>query len=197
MKKEDFAREFEAGGQTYTMFDINRLEEEGIADIQRLPFSIRILVENLLRKLDGRVVTEEDLRNTFDFLCEFPKEIRCQAYGEMVGFPTYSYTRMSEDNAAAAADPNRIAISEGLPRETYDYYHRLFRLTRSEIPVEEVRAMGVDPKYRENPELLDPLLDTRHFYRFTAPASVAPQSDISPEAARTANASGTPSASGV
>ncbi|MBL0712908.1 MAG: aconitate hydratase AcnA [Desulfosarcina sp.] len=63
MKKEDFIREFEAGGQTYTMFDIQRLEAEGIADIQRLPFSIRILVENLLRKMDGRVVRKEDLLN--------------------------------------------------------------------------------------------------------------------------------------
>ena len=63
MQKEDFIREFEAGGQTYTMFDIQRLASEGIADIQRLPFSIRILVENLLRKMDGRVVKEEDLRN--------------------------------------------------------------------------------------------------------------------------------------
>ncbi len=63
MQKEDFRREFEAGGQTYTMFDITRLESDGVADIQRLPFSIRILVENLLRKLDGRVVKEEDLRN--------------------------------------------------------------------------------------------------------------------------------------
>ena len=63
MKKEDFTREFEAGGQTYTMFDIKGLEADGVADIQRLPFSIRILVENLLRKLDGRVVKEEDLRN--------------------------------------------------------------------------------------------------------------------------------------
>ena len=63
MKKEDFTREFEAGGQTYTLFDIKGLEADGVADIQRLPFSIRILVENLLRKLDGRVVKEEDLRN--------------------------------------------------------------------------------------------------------------------------------------
>jgi aconitate hydratase len=63
MKKEDFTREFEAGGKTYTMFDIKGLEADGVADIQRLPFSIRILVENLLRKLDGRVVKEEDLRN--------------------------------------------------------------------------------------------------------------------------------------
>ncbi len=44
-------------------FDIMRLEKDGIADIQRLPYSIKILVENLLRKLDGHVVLEQDLQN--------------------------------------------------------------------------------------------------------------------------------------
>lgn len=141
--------------------------------------------------------TEEDLRNTFEFLLEFPREIRCQAYGEMIGFPTYSFTRMSEENAKAAADPNAIAVSQGLPRATYDYYHRLFRLTRTEMPTEQMREIGEDPQYRENPELIDKYLESRRFYRFTAPASIAPQKDISTEAARTANASMTPSASGV
>ncbi len=48
---------------TFTVFDITRLEKSGIADIHHLPYSIKILVENLLRKLDGRVVLEEDLKN--------------------------------------------------------------------------------------------------------------------------------------
>ncbi|MGD9367364.1 MAG: aconitate hydratase AcnA [Desulfobacteraceae bacterium] len=61
MKKETYIREFQAGGRTYTLFDIQRLETEGLADISRLPFSIRILVENLLRKMDGQVVREENL----------------------------------------------------------------------------------------------------------------------------------------
>lgn len=61
MKKENYKREFQAGGKTYTLFDIRRLEAEGVAEIGRLPFSIRILVENLLRKMDGRIVREEDL----------------------------------------------------------------------------------------------------------------------------------------
>jgi aconitate hydratase len=46
---------------TYTFFDITRLEKNGIADIKHLPYSIKILVENLLRKLDDRVVRAEDL----------------------------------------------------------------------------------------------------------------------------------------
>ena len=40
---------------------LKRLEDEGIADISRLPFSIRVLLENLLRHCDGHIVTEEDI----------------------------------------------------------------------------------------------------------------------------------------
>jgi aconitate hydratase len=61
MKKESYIREFQAGDRTFTLFDIQRLETEGLANISRLPFSIRILVENLLRKMDGQVVREENL----------------------------------------------------------------------------------------------------------------------------------------
>lgn len=61
MKKEEYIGEFQAAGRTYTLFDIQRLETEGVANISRLPFSIRILVENLLRKMDGQVVREENL----------------------------------------------------------------------------------------------------------------------------------------
>ena len=62
MKKEDFTGTIEVNGRNYRYFDILKLAADGIADVQRLPFSIRILTENLLRKMDGRVVREEDLR---------------------------------------------------------------------------------------------------------------------------------------
>ncbi len=62
MERESYLKKVEAGGKTYTIADIGRLEKDGMAHIGRLPFSIRILVENLLRKLDGRIVTEEDLK---------------------------------------------------------------------------------------------------------------------------------------
>jgi len=63
MKNTDFAKKMHLGNKTYDVFDVNLLESKGIADIRRLPFTIKILVENLLRKLDGRIVTEEDLLN--------------------------------------------------------------------------------------------------------------------------------------
>jgi len=61
MKTSDFFQSVKVNGKAYTIVNILQLEKSGLADIGRLPFSIRILVENLLRKLDGRVVTEADV----------------------------------------------------------------------------------------------------------------------------------------
>jgi len=63
MEKTDFIKHIKVQGNDYQLFDINRLEEKGIASVRKLPYSIKILVENLLRKLDGRVVREADLLN--------------------------------------------------------------------------------------------------------------------------------------
>ena len=62
MNPKDFIKDLSVDGKTYHYFDIQQLASQGIARVDRLPFSIRILVENLLRKLDGRVVREADLQ---------------------------------------------------------------------------------------------------------------------------------------
>ncbi|MFA0781558.1 MAG: hypothetical protein RJAPGHWK_003089, partial [Candidatus Fervidibacter sp.] len=45
-----------------TIYRLQRLQELGIADIARLPYSIRVLLENLLRHCDGYIVTEDDVQ---------------------------------------------------------------------------------------------------------------------------------------
>ena len=49
-------------GSAVGMYRIHRLEELGIGNISRLPYSIKILLESLLRHLGGQHVTEEDVR---------------------------------------------------------------------------------------------------------------------------------------
>jgi aconitate hydratase len=49
------------GTKTYTIFRLDSLKKAGL-DISRLPFSIRILLENLLRTEDGLSVKDEDIR---------------------------------------------------------------------------------------------------------------------------------------
>ncbi len=50
-----------SGSKTYSIFRLKALEASG-ASLTRLPFSLRILLENLLRNEDGRTVTAEDIR---------------------------------------------------------------------------------------------------------------------------------------
>jgi aconitate hydratase len=52
--------ETSAGAVAY--YRLARLAELGLMDIDRLPFSIRVLLENLLRRLDGAIVMEDDVR---------------------------------------------------------------------------------------------------------------------------------------
>ncbi len=52
---------FDTGSGSAFMYRLYRVQEEGIADIDRLPFSIRILLESLLRNCDNRLITEEDV----------------------------------------------------------------------------------------------------------------------------------------
>jgi aconitate hydratase len=48
-------------GQDYEIYRIDALDKQGIST-KHLPFSLRILLENLLRTEDGRSVTKEDIR---------------------------------------------------------------------------------------------------------------------------------------
>src|SRR5712671_6108421 len=49
------------GNKTYAFFSLPVAEKNGLKGISRLPFSMKVLLENLLRNEDGRSVTKEDL----------------------------------------------------------------------------------------------------------------------------------------
>jgi aconitate hydratase len=54
---------FDTGsGQVY-LYRLQKLVEDGSAEIDRLPFSIKVLLEALLRECDGYVITQEDVIN--------------------------------------------------------------------------------------------------------------------------------------
>ena len=49
------------GNQSYTICRLDALEKLG-ASVSRLPYSIKVLLENLLRNEDGVTVTADDVR---------------------------------------------------------------------------------------------------------------------------------------
>src|SRR5690625_6181586 len=54
----DAKKQFELNGKTFNYYELKKLEEAGIGNIERLPFSIRILLESVLRQHDGRVIQD-------------------------------------------------------------------------------------------------------------------------------------------
>ena len=50
-----------AGGHSYEIYRLDALEKRGIGHGGQLPFSLRVLLENLLRQEDGRFVQPEDI----------------------------------------------------------------------------------------------------------------------------------------
>jgi aconitate hydratase len=52
---------FKVGDKEYELYRIDALDKQGIST-QHLPFSLRILLENLLRTEDGRNVTKDEIR---------------------------------------------------------------------------------------------------------------------------------------
>src|SRR6202035_4524027 len=49
------------GGREYEIFRLDALERRGIGHVSQLPFSIKVLLENLLRMEDGRFVKPADI----------------------------------------------------------------------------------------------------------------------------------------
>src|ERR1700719_5068064 len=50
------------GAQTFLIHRLEVLEKQGVSTLAKLPFSLRVLLENLLRFEDGRTVHAEDIR---------------------------------------------------------------------------------------------------------------------------------------
>ncbi|MFC6723025.1 aconitate hydratase AcnA [Halobium palmae] len=68
----DAIREFEFDGTSYKMADLTVLEAEGLCELDRLPVSIRVLLEFVLRNVDGDTITAEDVRNVASWAPDIP-----------------------------------------------------------------------------------------------------------------------------
>ena len=104
----------QSGSQTVSYFSLKALAKEGI-DLARLPFSLKILLENLLRHEDGRTVTAEDVRflATWDAAAEPSREIAYMParvlMQDFTGVPAIvDLAAMRDAMRALGGDPERI-----------------------------------------------------------------------------------------
>jgi aconitate hydratase len=61
-------RSLNAAGKSYDYYSLEAAAEAGLGDISRLPFSLKVLLENLLRWEDGRTVSVDDIKGMASWL---------------------------------------------------------------------------------------------------------------------------------
>ena len=108
-------KRLQAGGKAYEIFSLADAEAAGLAGISRLPFSLKVLLENLLRFEDGRTVTADDIRAMVQWLAE-KKSTREIAYRparvlmqDFTGVPAVvDLAAMRDAMAKLGGDPSKI-----------------------------------------------------------------------------------------
>ncbi|MBL8806124.1 MAG: aconitate hydratase AcnA [Rhodospirillales bacterium] len=108
-------RTLSVDGKTYTYYSLEAAAAAGLKGIERLPFSLKVLLENLLRWEDGRTVTVDDVKAMGGWLAE-RKSTREIAYRparvlmqDFTGVPAVvDLAAMRDAMVAMGGDPKKI-----------------------------------------------------------------------------------------
>lgn len=71
--RKDTRQEFDTGTGKAHLYSLKKLEDLGYGNINRLPFTIKILLEAVLREHDGYAITEDDIKKLADYNAEDPE----------------------------------------------------------------------------------------------------------------------------
>jgi aconitate hydratase len=103
------------GGRSFDIFRLDALTKAGLGDVATLPYSIRILLENLLRNEDGKTVTKQQIVAVANWdphavpeteIAYRPARVLLQ---DFTGVPAIvDLAAMREAFAALGGDPTRI-----------------------------------------------------------------------------------------
>ncbi|MFO1089004.1 MAG: aconitate hydratase AcnA [Hyphomicrobiales bacterium] len=104
------------GARSYAYFSLKAAEKNGLTGISRLPVSLKVLLENLLRHEDGRTVTKADIEGIASFLTNRGKAEREIAFRparvlmqDFTGVPAVvDLAAMRDAMKALKGDPQKI-----------------------------------------------------------------------------------------
>ena len=117
-------RTLKVGGKSYDYFSLEAAAK-ALGDLSRLPYSLKVLLENLLRFEDGRSVKADDIKAMAAWLATRKSETE-------IGFRPRRFTSAAV-NSTASWKPARASPCRPLPR-------------RWEKPMPAGGAAGISPK---------------------------------------------------
>ncbi|KAA5543213.1 aconitate hydratase AcnA [Roseiconus nitratireducens] len=107
--------QFDTGNGKATIYRLSRLQEAGLGEIDRMPFSIRVLLESVLRNCDDFSVREEDVQNLAAWNAAAPEkhEVPFKPYRvvlqDFTGVPAVvDLAAMRSAMKRIGGDPNKI-----------------------------------------------------------------------------------------
>ncbi|MDS0478202.1 aconitate hydratase AcnA [Natrinema sp. 1APR25-10V2] len=141
----DAVRQFEFGGSSYRMADLTALEEAGLCELDRLPVSIRVLLESVLRNVDGDTITADDVRHVASWQPDVPD----------VELPFTPSRVVLQDLTGVPAVVDLAALRSAVDRKGKDP-----AIVEPEIPIDlvidhsvQVDYFGSEDAYEKNVEL--------------------------------------------
>ena len=111
----DSLQSFEFAGRTCRYHSVPALEKAGLGRISRIPYTLRVMLESLLRNCDGKRVTEDHVRALAAWTpnarrdAEIPFVVSRILLQDMSGFPSLNDLAMLRATAERmGADPALI-----------------------------------------------------------------------------------------
>ena len=97
------------GSKTYAYYSLPVAEKNGLKGISRLPFSLKVLLENLLRNEDGTTVTKEDIQ-------AFAHWLKTKTSDREIAIPPGARADAGFHRRAGGGRSRRDARRDGAPR---------------------------------------------------------------------------------
>ena len=96
------------GGKDYTYYSLEGLEKAGLTHLDRLPYSIRVMLESVLRACDGKEVTPDDIKTLAAWQPVSDKRPALAFYPGRVLMQDFSGVPLLNDLAAMRAAMQRL-----------------------------------------------------------------------------------------
>jgi aconitate hydratase len=108
-------RTLQVNGKAYTYFSLGALDEQMGGKVSRLPYSIKVLLESMLRSVDGFVVTNDDVVGLCNWNAKRPAQVELPfmpgrvVLQDFTGVPcVVDLAAMRDAMKALGGDPNQI-----------------------------------------------------------------------------------------
>ena len=102
-------QKFDLGnGKQGTLFSLPALEKQGVGPISRLPISIRIVLESVLRNCDGKRVREEDVKTLANWNAKAPAQVEIPFVVARVVLQDFTGVPLLVDLAAMRSTVSRL-----------------------------------------------------------------------------------------